>query len=60
MLPVYFLLDPYHSSFEERFDMCRYHVYGKLAVSMIFNKQGEQLTLKDMISSLVAAEIRAL
>ena len=46
---VHFSQDPYHSSFMMRLDMQRYHVYGNWAGGMVFNQQGNPMTLKDML-----------
>jgi hypothetical protein len=59
VLPVYFSTDPYHSSFDERLDMRRYHAYGKRAGGMICVATGDRLTLKDVVASSPAARIRA-
>jgi hypothetical protein len=59
VLPVYFLPDLYHSSFEERLDMRRHHGYGKSAGGMVFLKSDNIPMLNTIVESLSAARIRA-
>ena len=59
MAPVYFSLDPYFQAFEERLDMHGYGAYKKPTGGMVFAIADDQLTLRDIIVSLPAANIPA-
>ena len=47
--PVYVSPDPYHSTFEERLDIRRYHAYGKDMEGMVFSTKDGRLALRDSV-----------
>ena len=59
MVPVYFSPDPYFQAYEERLDIRRYGAYKKPTGGMVFAIADDQLTLRDIIVSLPAANIPA-